>query len=691
VIRALKWAGDRSGSALVLVLMAIASVAVVLTGGALLARAALQGAEARESADRYDAAARGAVAVLSQRLAARAAERLGALSQADLDALNGSLATLPAPGQGGSLLTDAASTGVVLAGWRDLEPIPFDEEPLDLWTDQLRRSYVAIPPVGGRIAARTLEFIVYATVAGPNGERRTATRRLSVSRVPPHQDALYVAGDAVLCAAPGTRNRVAGSVRVDGVLDLPNCGGGIDFLGSVEPGRGLRVAGTPGVHAVASASGRIPLASVDAADAEMDPDAVTRRWEGRVRIPSALGARIPATRFATATVAGTGECLGFEGASACGGAAAYHPSLQVRGAPAAPAHTCGAGYRGASCDAARAALTWTAWPFGAGVDGSAAAPDPAAPGQLWKGLYPDPRREDRCTATVAGSSWRTFRCPSNAWGWTLDAGALPVLPGGVLSVARSTGFPAAADPRGAREVLLIRNGRRLAGPLTIHSQLPVVIVGSFNTESSRPALIIAPRITVLPNEAEDQLRTSAVWDSVAPTGSAAARALPLTALSNVSIFAVLRAGACGETRGTEYGGVWRGVPAVLGDWSRAGLRVVGAVEVADETARGPVHCSRWGAPGADPSTVQPRSREVLFDPRLLHPAFQPPGSWMPPNVPSPAAAGAPSRTPARQARAIGGTIALRLVAPTAGGPFVRPPPVDFPAERAVPSPPPPLP
>jgi hypothetical protein len=393
-------------------------------------------------------------------------------------------------------------------------------------------------------------------------------------------------------------------------------------------------------------------------------------------------------------VAGSGECLDFDPTGACAGAAAYHPSLRVRGSTRAVAYSCGAGYGGASCAPALAALTWTPWPFGA--DPGSAAPDPASPGRLWHGLYPDPRAAGRCTATVAGSTWRTFRCPTNPWGWTLDAGALPVLPGGVLSIARSKGFPLGADPNEAREVLLIRGGRRLAGPLTIHSQLPVVIVGSFNVETPKPALIIAPRITVLPNEADDQLRTTAVWDSVAATGGSVPRALPLMAASNVTIYAVLRMGACGTVGGQDFGGVWRGAPAVVGDWSRAGLRIVGAVEVTDESSAGAAWCGRWGAALNSPqpsgtASLQPRSREVLFDARLLYPAFQPPGSWSAANVPTPSAAGAPSRTPARQAHATGGTVALRLIAPTSGGPFTLPATVAFPAARSLPSPAPPLP
>lgn len=135
---------------------------------------------------------------------------------------------------------------------------------------------------------------------------------------------------------------------------------------------------------------------------------------------------------------------------------------------------------------------------------------------------------------------------------------------------------------------------------------------------------------------------------------------------------------------------------MVGDWSRAGLRIVGAVEVTDESSAGAAWCGRWGAALNAPqpsgtATLQPRSREVLFDARLLYPAFQPPGSWSAANVPSPSAAGAPSRTPARQAHAIGGTVALRLIAPTSGGPFTLPSPVPLPAARSLPSAAPPLP
>lgn len=471
-------------------------------------------------------------------------------------------------------------------------------------------------------------------------------------------------------------------------------GGGIEVTGD------LRVDGPPGLHQLVGESGGVPLASRSSGIAELDPDRATAPWAGRLRMAGAVGGRLPRTRFATATVAGSGDCLDFVpgGSSACGGAAAYQPTVQVQGTPGGPTYRCGAGYHGAGCAGAQSALTWTPWPFGE-ADESVAQPDPADLRRLWKGLYPDAQREVRCTATVAGVPWRTFRCPSNAWGWTLDAGALPALPGGLLSVARSAGMPPGADPEGVREVLMVRNARELAGPLTIHSQLPVVVVGSFNVVDPKPAMIHAPRITVLPAEAELALRTTSVWDSVAATGGGAPRAYPIVAQSNVTIYAVLRLQTCRRIGGADYGGSWRAAPAVLGDWSRVGLRVVGAVEIEDRTADGSA-CVLGGPPLNTPPasgtpTLEPRSRELLYDLWLLDPRFQPPGSWTTANTPAPHAVGAPSRTPDRQAHAIGGATVLRVRVTGVSGAFGVPEAVSFPAfsplPSPLPSPPPPLP
>jgi hypothetical protein len=688
---------DTRGTALVIVLFLIAALAGLVAATAPLLVDALRTSMSRSAARGTRDAAGSAAAVLGARLASLAAERLGDLAQPDLDALAASVSTLPAPGGGMTLRTGPGETGVVLLRVRRNHPLAYDETPREVWTDQPRRRWDVIPPVGGLVASQTLDFLVFATVEGAEGARSTARAVVSVSRVPPHQDALYVAGDAEICAAGGSVHRIHGTVRVDGSLRLADCGGTVEYTGGIELTGDLRVDGAPGLHQLAGDAGALPLASLASGTAELDPDAAAAAWGGRLRMAGALGGRLPATRFATAAVAGSGDCLDFvPGAdAACGGAAAYHPTLQVWGDGSSPAHRCGAGWGGSGCAPALAALTWTRWPFAGGVDLSTARPDPADPGRLWKGLYPDPRREARCTATVAGTRWRTFRCPGNAWGWALDAGALPVLPGGLLSVARSAGMPPEANPDGTREVLVVRNSAEIAGPLTIHSQLPVVVVGSFNVVDPKPAMIHAPRITVLPAEAELALRTTSVWDSVAGTGGGAPRALPLVAQSNVTIYAVLRMQTCRRIGAADHGGSWRAAPAVLGDWSRVGLRIVGAVQVEDRTSDG-LACASWGAPlnGAPPSgtpTLEPRSRELLYDPRLLHPGFQPPGSWTAANIPAQSASGAPGRTAARQGHATGGTVVLHIRSAGVGGPLKLPAAVPFPGPPPLPSPPPPLP
>jgi hypothetical protein len=100
--------------------------------------------------------------------------------------------------------------------------------------------------------------------------------------------------------------------------------------------------------------------------------------------------------------------------------------------------------------------------------------------------------------------------------------------GGLLSVRRATGGSRDADPGGGREIVLFVNAAALAGPLTVQSEIPGYVAGSFDTvprpgySGPPPAMIHAPRIVVLPNEAPAQLATSAVWDSVPRAGGGAA-------------------------------------------------------------------------------------------------------------------------------------------------------------------------
>jgi hypothetical protein len=310
-----------------------------------------------------------------------------------------------------------------------------------------------------------------------------------------------------------------------------------------------------------------------------------------------------------------------------------------------------------------------------------ALPDPASAGRLWKGLLFDPRREPRCTATVAGNVYQTHRCPSNTFGWLLDLAALPPVAGGLVHVRAAATDPPGRASAGAQEALVIRNAEQLAGPLTIVSDLPVFVVGSLNTarhpswRGPPPLMIDAPRITLLPGEADAALGLApgatgwaSVWDLVAPAGSTTPSALPLVAASNATLYAVLRTRVCGRPGGVYQGGTIDQAPAVLGDWSAAEVRVVGAVEQSEDTGLTAAQCQWWGSgygSAADGSAWQvPGSRTILYDPRLQHPGFVVPGSFLAANLPAGGVPGAALRDGTRQARATGGYGVLRITQAT---------------------------
>jgi hypothetical protein len=237
--------------------------------------------------------------------------------------------------------------------------------------------------------------------------------------------------------------------------------------------------------------------------------------------------------------------------------------------------------------------------------------------------------------------------------------SIPPLIGGVIAIRRQQ----TSGVTGSNEIVLIRKASTLQGPLTLVSELPVVIWGSFNVSNPKPAMIYAPRITVMPNETEAQLRTSMAWDYVPGEGEPGPSVVPVQAQSNVTLYAVLRSGYCRTVGGADYGGSWEAMPAAYGDWRRAGLRVAGAVEGYDDTS---ASCSSYWAPinGPQPGGVlstPPFQRSVLFNRRLLHPAGQPPGSWGADNFDymNTAIPGAPTRTRSRQAYGFGGTAVLR--------------------------------
>lgn len=667
--------GCRRGFALNAVLILIVAVTLVVTTSVFLTVTEERSAAAGSDRARLSAAADAVLAEMQERLVARAQATSGALRDVDLALLNASAGDLGIDVLDPGLEVDRERTGWRVVEVREYEPIPHDEVPVAAWTDQPRLSYGGIPPVGGLVAARTVVVAVYATVRGSGGGSWRVRRDLAVSQVPPHQHALYAEGDAEMCASGTAGNAISGSVRVDGLLMARSCAHLIRYTGGLDARDGIE-AEEPRTHFIVGADGQLALASITRAEAEADPAAVLAPWGGRVRVASALGGALGPGRLSSASIAGAGECddVPPAGGLSCGGGARYFPSVQVqrttRGAGTEYSATCGAAYD-EGCADVLAAITYLPWPFAGPRPAGVATPDPAAPGYPWRGLLPDARREPRCTATVGGNTFQTARCPTNVYGFRIDVSALPAVAGGLLSIRRAAGQAPGANPSGAQEIVLLTNARALAGPLTIHSEIPVYVAGSFNTAFSPayngppPAKIHAPRVVVLPNEAAAQLQTSAVWDSVPRAGATIPTVEPLRAETNVTLYAVIRSGYCGTVEGQYFGGAWEGVPAVLGDWGAAGLRIVGAVEVRGGGVSA-ASCGAYAAPlGAVPPsgtlTTQPASRTLLFDDRLLHPAFQPPGGWGHGNLVYIGSTAVPGRTYARQLRAIGGTVVVRRI------------------------------
>lgn len=651
------------GSALLWVLGFIVVLGVVISATQLVARMAERELYARAELSRTEIAATSAVEALTDQLRALVARRLGNVSAADLGALQ-----LP-PGlqtTGATVLLDTVHSGVRIVDVRGWEVIPHDERVLDAWTHQPRVSWDALPDVGGSVAARTVELEVYATARGPREGRRMATRRLAVSIVAPHQHALYTRGDAEIVGG-GPGGLVGGPVRVDGTAYFGAGGYLVRYVGGIEARDGISAAAPE--HVVVGTgypAGAPALASLARAAAEADPGAMLAPWQGRVRIGPAIGGIVSPGRMQTASLAGSGECPDFQGA--CFGRGSFRPAITLRrthsGADGAFTVTCGEAYAsGCGHVAAAPAIRYVPWPFTGPQPTGLAAGDPVQPGRIWKGLFPDFRREGACDASaLAGRPYRTFRCPTNAYGFVVEGSRLDSIHGGVLVVRRATGQAPGADP--SAEVVLIRDAATLNGPLTLVSEIPVVIWGSFNVANPRPAMISAPRVTVMPGETQAQLRESFRWDVAPGENDPAARVAPVQARSSVTVFAVLRTGYCRTTGGAYFGGSWEGIPAVAGDWSRAALRVNGAVEGYEESGAG---CASYWAPlnAAQPGgvrSVPPFQRSVLFNRRLLHPDGQPPGSYRWENFPAAGGIpGAPTRTRERQRDAFGGTTVLRLI------------------------------
>lgn len=594
--------------------------------------------------------------VMGSQLVSTAEMNLGVMTQDLVDSLNATVDSITVPD--GVTLDD--ETGYYVTRIEAGEVVAYDDTALVTTTDHPRFAFEVPPVYGPERAAQTVEVVVVAK-ARVRAARSTVRARYAISKFLPHPFAVYTDGDLDACVAASSELDVAGLIRTEGTF-LSRCDGPRRYWSDIWAQQGVTVTDL-GPHEVALDSTALTaLPTITAGEMETNPGSVLAATGGRVRVGAGIGDAMVPSRFQTASVAGTGECSDRLGA--CGGAGSFFPSVQLQRATTGPSTDydlrCGWAYGAETCAPVGTAIAYVPYPWTDHASPDSARIDPSDPNRLWQGLYPDYRRESRCTAVLPTDTvYRTFRCITNAFGYVVDMAAMPAVSGGLLHVQGWTSPPAGMNPY--QEVLYLKNATTLPSPLTIVSEIPVVIEGSYNTASALPAMIDAPLITVLPAEADDQLATAAVWDSTSTTVPTA-----LAAYSPVRVRAVLR-GDYHVTGANYYGGTLEQIPAVLGDFSGVSLEVWGAVEGREVPLDASSGYASWHAPyGAEPSemaTWQPAGRRIIHDPLLNDATRQPRGSWYWPNIPAAGAGG--SRTQVRQVKASGGfAIVRRLEDPT---------------------------
>jgi hypothetical protein len=633
----------RSGSALLMVLVAISVVGLMSVWLFVFNTLTFQTVRARNQLASANIVAESVVRVMAERLVAAAESSLGHIDSGQIEQLNAGLSSITLP-PGFELDLDRTVYSIKWSG--EHVPLPGDLDPIVSVSDW-PRSAGSPPVLSGALASRAVQVQAAAVVRGERNGARGAVARLLIARIMPYQYAVATDGTLDACVSSGTLY-VSGVLRSESDVRA-DCMGMLYLAGGIHAGGDI-VASGQGRARIVWAGAELPIQSVTRQQFLGSPEAMLDQWGGRITLLAASGARLWPTRYQDALVAGSGECVDFD--ASCSGTSVHSPSLRLQrltaGAGAEYQVTCGPAYGATDCTQGLGlSIAYTPLPFGAGSAGGAAQPDPLQPDRPWQGLFVDYRREQYCTAAAGGGgTFRTFRCPSNPYGYQIDLAALPPVPGGLLVIR---GSPHAVDEP-LQEVVLLINGDELAAPLSIVSEIPVYIAGSFNATNSKPAMVDAPLITLLPPSWSTHFSTASAWDSVGAP-------LQMRASGVTAVHAVLRS-AYHPTVGSYYGGVVEHIPSVLGDWSGAGLRVVGAIEGRAVAAGVPGSYSAafpaYGLAPAGVQTWQPAFREIHHDPALYEPGAQPPGSWSAANVPGTVW----GRDSARQSNAAGGHTAI---------------------------------
>lgn len=726
--------GDRRrrGSALIAILVIMVSVGLLIAGLSVYQAYFLRTIQGRGVESQNRSSSEGLARILVERLVAQGALNLGVLDAATVARMNdtlrvGGVLDSLATTLGEAITIDRDSTRYVLVQATDpasvtassLRPLPSEGRTLQVTSDMPRRGFRTPPEPAGMLGVRVADVMVKAVVRSRRQSVTTSTAVVAFYKVPPWQHAFYSNADTTdLTPGTGTTAVVNGPVWTDGLLRAgPNGSGLTRVAGPVYATGGML--SDPSTLAVLTDGGYVGFGNNNMtrwnvqAGYPLGVPGVQTLYQGRVRIGGAVGAPLALGRDQNFYRGGRGECSDMQlnwpyvipqrpDYIACNNTASYLPTAQMLStnvANAAYGLTLGADAPAGYTSTLRGAISyWTYFPCvnpagtpggdragGTNIAFQADCGGEVAGARLWRGILADVRREAPVAADVpaggARAQFTTLRLASNVFGYVVNlaptAGLVPATGRGAF-----LSFRQAVDPRArpGQEGVVLRNGACLAGPLTIHSQDPVYVVGDFNLPCSRgaglpatsmPALIDAPLVTVLPGEAGvqmlDTVGTTSRWD--APLGG---RPWVMRAYGDVNgevaVNAVIRAR---YQSGTVFNSAVQQVPSVLGDWGRVTLRVRGAIDAQQaglyRTDGTVVHpnlyvWSNVQANSVQPGAViQPQQRVVTFETALLTPSFQPPGSWMSGNIPTVPADGAwpgSTRTRARQANAWWGGYSL---------------------------------
>ncbi len=169
-------------------------------------------------------------------------------------------------------------------------------------------------------------------------------------------------------------------------------------------------------------------------------------------------------------------------------------------------------------------------------------------------------------------------------------------------------------------VLRVRNGEQLEGPLTIATDLPMYVLGNFNSDADwQPASLVSDNVTFL---SEEWASDPDAWDDDVDENSK-------PTASDTEVYAAVLSGHTQTTgpgaASAEEGGQFENFPRFLENWNSATMTIVGSF-VSLWYDRWSDSKWQWCCSGYSENYYQPPTRDWSFDERFKNPDNLPPGT-----------------------------------------------------------------